>query len=341
MTTSFEKVLIDVFEQEAEHRIADAAEERETIARAKAGDEAATIALIYAYAPALRNTTARYRNAGDVWDGWTLVSSQNVDEARSIAVGGLIEAIYAFDLDGPHERLAATVWEYITAHFSENMAAIENGLSVPSRSLKRFYGIVNRAERDLVLAEQIAPKYAMSRETFRAIRDAVRAGRIEDEAVSDESTERLHASARPIWDDRDNFAAAEDRILVEAAFEAVDTLEEDVVRDAYGFSDYRPLSDGVIATRRGMTRPTVQRTRSRALGKMREALAVDVPEREPSPAKASSPAAKLDRDTRAVVQQVRQEAAEADREAGYWRYEERRDFLGLPTPIVGRQDVTP
>lgn len=287
--TAFDTVLADVFDREAEARIADPAEERATIAAAKAGDESATLALIYAYAPVLRNCVSRYRNAGDAWDGWTLVSSQNADEARMIAVGGLLEAVKAFDLGGPHERLAATVWEYVTRSFSDSMAAMEGGASIPPRTLTRFYGILNRADRDVAEAERIAPEYAMTRETFRAVLDAVKTGRIEEESLTEAGAERVAGEARPLWSAEDGFAAAEDRILCETAFAAVETDEADVVRHAYGFATGEPLSDMAIVyalTVRDLgvdravaetvvSRATVQRLRTGALVKMRAALAVD------------------------------------------------------------------
>lgn len=198
------------------------------------------------------------------------------DEALAAALLGFAEAVAAYrpEQDPDGVGVVPLLRPYVAAALGETEAT-RVAVTVPERSLKRWHGIVRRAEGDLERAALLAPHYAMSAETFRAISEARRAWHSIEE---DETRETSHGTdhALPLWGNEDNFAAAEDRILVEAAFEAVDTLEEDVVRDAYGFSDYRPLSDGVIASRRGMTRPTVQRTRSRALGKMREALAVDV-----------------------------------------------------------------
>ena len=68
----FQAILSDIFDRGAEQRLS-LEEERETIHAAKSGDEAATVALLYAYAPALRNAVARYTEA------------LGADEARSTA----------------------------------------------------------------------------------------------------------------------------------------------------------------------------------------------------------------------------------------------------------------
>lgn len=72
----------------------------------------------------------------------------------------------------------------------------------------------------------------------------------------------------------DSHDDVEDRLLVEAAFAAVDDLEEEVCRLAYGFSDYDPIPDSEVGYGLGLSRPKVQRVRASALGKMRDAAGV-------------------------------------------------------------------
>lgn len=269
--TELERVLADVFERGAEARIADAEEEARLIAAARDGDEGATVRLVYAYAPVLRDAVKRYTFTPAVWDGATIADRAERDEAQSVALLGFMEAIHAHD-PAQGDRLAGIVSQYVDHAMGEAMADVVP-VRVPSRSLTRFYAILNRAGRDVEAAAALAPSFAMKRETFLAIAQAVRAERLEGAALTEEGAERLDGSARSIWDDADALAEAEDRIMVEAAFGVVDGLEKDVTRAAYGFSGYRPLSDGEIAEEGWAgSRASVQRTRTRALGKMRDAL---------------------------------------------------------------------
>lgn len=66
----------------------------------------------------------------------------------------------------------------------------------------------------------------------------------------------------------------EDAVLAQAALRAVDPLEKAVCVLAYGFDDRDPISDAEIAEELTMSRATTQRTRTRALDKMRSALGV-------------------------------------------------------------------
>lgn len=268
----FQTILSDIFDRGAEQRLSQD-EERETIHAAKAGDEAATVKLLYAYAATLRACAARYRIAGErpaVWDGNTPSNLYERQEMQAVAVTGLLEAVQAFDLTGPHHRLAATVEKYVIEALTTNMATTVP-VAVPSRTLRRFFGILRRTEGDVQAAAALAPHYEMSRETFFAVLRAVRTEYLEAPADGEELLSR-ESSARPLWDGDDDYADATDRILVEMAFNAVDDQETDICRLSYGFSSYNPVPDGQIAHDLGMTRPTVQRRRAGALTKMRDAL---------------------------------------------------------------------
>ncbi len=282
MTTYFERILTDVFDRGAEARLS-IEEEREAIRLAKTGDEAATVALCYAYSPTLRNAEARHRE--------TLGA-----EARHVAVIGLLEAVHAFDLDGTHRRLAAIVWQYVTDELLE-AAGSTNAVLVPARTLKRFFGILRKADGDFASAVDLAEAHNMARETFYAVRaalgvDSLDVSRADGETITGTAGFAREdgwagADTRPLWETP---ASEEDRVLVEAAFLAVDDLERDVVRVKYGFegeASDRTLSDdatvhalsvrdlgedAVLEGQSVISRQKVQRTHASALAKMREAL---------------------------------------------------------------------
>jgi DNA-directed RNA polymerase specialized sigma subunit len=261
--TAFENVLAEVFEQGAETRMT-VEEERLALAKAQLGDQDATIALVYAYAPALRNAASSYRSAGGAWGG-------DSEDLRTAAIEGLLEAIHAFDPTS-HDRLAAIIAGYLADAVSTSIVG-PIAFSIPSRTLKRFYGILRAAGGNVYEAAALAPAYEMKTETFLAVFYAVRnVDSLDVDHGTDESERWNRADVRPLWDGKE--ADVEDAILVEAAFQAVDSLEADVVRLAYGFSDFDPVPDAEIAHRLGFSRQKVQRTRTGALEKMRAALAV-------------------------------------------------------------------
>lgn len=248
----FQTILSDIFDRGAEHRLSQD-EERETIHAAKAGDEAATVALLYAYAPALRNGVACY------------VDALGAEDARSLAVSGLLEALNDFDPDAG-ARLAGIAHVRITKSLS-SAAMADAWFRIPDRMLQRFYGILRRADGDINVALGLAPQFSMARETFREILQLLRF--TEGLTSGDGTAPGNMDEARSLWEQIED---AEDRILVEMAFAAVDDLEEDICRKFYGFTSYNPVPDGQIAADLGMTRPTVQRRRAGALSKMRDAL---------------------------------------------------------------------
>lgn len=270
----FGSVLTDVFDRRAEKRLS-LEEERVALAAAQLGDSEATLALVLAYAAALRNGVSWYRHAAPE------AQPADIEDAKSQAVLGLLEAIKAFD-GTRHERLAATVVQYVRNALAVS-AATATSFTVPERTLKRFFAILREAAGNVYTAAALAPSFEMTTETFLAVLAAVRnvdsydellesAGRDGSSSRSDgvRSSGSGDVLALPLWD---NAAPdVEDVILVEAAFRAVDTLEKDVCRMAYGFTDYDPIPDVEIADKLGFSRAKVQRTRASALGKMRLAL---------------------------------------------------------------------
>ncbi|CCQ44285.1 RNA polymerase sigma factor, sigma-70 family protein [Pseudarthrobacter siccitolerans] len=255
----------EIFNATAELRFESVEAEREAIAAAKQGDNAAMESLLRAYAFAIKSAVSRFRAEG-------ASATADEEDLRSSALLGFVEAVNTFDPD-KHERLAAVVKNVLARTLREEYMT-PTAFSVPDRTLTRFYGILRKAEGNVYEAAALAPQFDMSRETFFAVLSAVRNVDTLDGAPNsdDELHGDLTASARPLWDGA--ASDAEDAILIATAFEAVNDLEEEVCRLAYGFTEYEPVPDAEIGHRLGLSRQKTQRTRSSALGKMRQALAV-------------------------------------------------------------------
>lgn len=258
-------VTTEIFNRSAAFAFASAEAEREAIAAAKAGDNSAMEDLLRAYAPALRNAVSGFRSEG-------VAASADDEDLRASALLGFVEAVNTFDPE-KHEKLAVVVKRVVTRVLREEYLT-PAAFTVPDRTLTRFYGILKKAEGNVYEAAALAPQYEMSRETFLAVLSAVRNVDCLDGAPADDESQHADpaASARPIWDGA--ATDAEDAILVATAFGAVNDLEEDVCRLSYGFTDYEPIPDAEIGHRLGLSRQKTQRTRSSALGKMRQALGV-------------------------------------------------------------------
>jgi DNA-directed RNA polymerase specialized sigma subunit len=268
--TAFDRVLTDIFDRRADKGRLPLAEERAAIAEAKAGDGDALVKLMYAYAYSLRTAVAWYTRALP-----TVEQRTGAEDARMEAVSGFMEAIHAFDPD-KYDRLAAIAYKKIEEAVASSAWTV-TGFTVPTRSLTRFFGILRQADGNVYEAASIAPQFDMKRETFLAILSAVRDvdGLDSLQPVGEDDGASYELQAEAISGVvRTAEEVVEDAILVEAAFAAVDDLETDVVRLAYGFADYDPQPDAEIGHRLGLSRPKTQRVRSSALGKMRTALGV-------------------------------------------------------------------
>lgn len=244
-------------------------DERLAIVSAKDGDKDATTRLLRAYAPAIRAGVAWYTSRS-----LNALQQTDVDDIRSAAVLGVLDAIQAFDLE-KHERLAAIVARHIDHEISAQ-ADVVPGFTVPSRTLSRFFGILRAASGNVYEAARLAQDYNMRTETFLAV-----LGSLRDVDSIDEITSAAYRGtdgagtdlvASPLWDNKT--PDVEDRILVEAAFAAMDTLEKDVIRLAYGFIEADPVPDAEIGHRFGLSRQKTQRTRALGLAKARIALGV-------------------------------------------------------------------
>jgi RNA polymerase sigma factor (sigma-70 family) len=267
----------DVFEARQDAPL-DLLEERLLLADAQRGDDAATARLIRAYGPALRGAVAAHVRALPQYP-----QPADLEDIRSQALVGVLEAIRAFNPER-HERLAATVATYVQHEVAE-AATSTAAFTIPARTLSRFFGILRAAGGDVAEAARIAPEHKMRPETFAAVLDSMRGTHSYEGTIENYLDSRMGGysptgngsrgasiDAQPLWDN--SAPDVEDRILVEAAFAAVNTLEKDVVGLAYGFTDYDPVPDAEIADRIGMSRAKIQRTRTGALSKMRSALGV-------------------------------------------------------------------
>lgn len=268
--TSFEAITTDIFDRSGERRFASVEDERQAIAKAKTGDSDATVDVLYAYAAVLRNSVRAL--PADVRDA-------ALEDIRQEAILGLLEAVRAWDGDR-HLRLAAIASQYVADAVSK-AASAATGFTVPERTLKRFFGILRKADGNIYDAARLAPSYEMTTETFLAVLSSVR--NVESYSASETSSgDEDGSDLLSRWDSAESIVGkvrtgeeiVEDELLVEVAFGAVDDLEEDVVRLAYGFADYNTLADIEVGERLGLSRPKVQRVRSGALGKMRLALGV-------------------------------------------------------------------
>jgi DNA-directed RNA polymerase specialized sigma subunit len=270
---NFDQALCDIFDRRVTTGTLPLKKEREAIRAAKCGDDEATLKLLYAYACALRKVSGMYRHAGGAW-ACGPGDSGPAGDRRMAAVEGFLEALYAFDLGGIHSRLAATVEAYIANSIS-SAASAPAAMNVPDRTLKRFYSILRKADGDPVKGAALAPRYCMTTETFMSVLTALRS----TESLDDPSDDAGGAAGDPVRLEvpvcgPDYYEDVENKLLVETAFAAVDSLEAGVCRLAYGFSDDGPLPDSEVGHRLGLSRPKVQRMRTSALGKMRSAVGI-------------------------------------------------------------------
>lgn len=248
------------------------AEEQAIIQAAKDGDAEAIESLLRQYAPAMKAGVAYYiESRGRGRDN--RFSPEDFADTRQNAMLGVLEAVQEFN-PAEHDRLAAIVRAKVDHDVTTRANADVAGLAVPQRSLSRWFSILRAAGGNVYEAAAIAPDYAMTRETFFMIHSAVREVRRYDaeeglSPLEEMDAESLYGLART------DTEIVEDAMLVQVAFDAVDSQEADVVRHSYGFMDYEAQSDAEVAHRLGLSRPKVQRVRSGALAKMRDALGVE------------------------------------------------------------------
>lgn len=252
-------------------------EEVTLITDAQAGDEGATLLLLNAYGPALRNGVTRFMRRLPVEER----GADRTEEAQAEALAAFMETLVSHDPE-KSPRLAGRISQRLTDAFAE-AARLDAAMNIPERTLSRFYGILREAEGDLTVARALASSKGMKETTFDDILAVVREtlSLTHEDHEGDEDGDRLLMA--PLHSDvRSEYDEVEDAILIDIAFASVDDDEARVVEMAYGFrgtSDYapgEPMPDSAIAGAIGGSRATVQRKRGKALGKMRKALGVTV-----------------------------------------------------------------
>lgn len=276
--------MTDIFNLDALFTYADAApldlaDEIAAIEAAQLGDEAATLRLMEAYGPALRAAVSRF--SGLLENDAPI----DTDDARMTAISGFMEALHSHD-PAQGDRLAGIVAQYVNEALTEVTKATRPALSVPKRTLSRFFGILREADGDVRAAREMAPSREMSPATFDQILAAARPGSIE--ALRDpngDGSDFRDLVASPVFT-TSPVVDVEDRILTDAALRACDDDEHRVISLQFGFSPVVEIVDGERVTVDrlpsdreigdiiGMTRPTVQRRGKSALTKMRKALGV-------------------------------------------------------------------
>jgi DNA-directed RNA polymerase specialized sigma subunit len=268
--------MLDIFRYAESTTTLTEAEEAQLIADAQAGSESAKVALIEAYARAVRAAISRFKST--VPDGQVVVgphgtASAEVDDVQQAAMVAVLEAIADHDpTRGP--RLAGHVVARLDRELTA-VAATRPAFQVPSRTLSRFYGIMAEAEGDLEAAIAIAPSKEMSAETLKTIYAATGAEPIP--TADEEADDSAPRTASPVFTPSP-VADVEDRMLVDMAFAAMTDEEARICELAYGFTEYDPIPDPEIAHRMGLSRPAVQRKRAKALDKSRKAIGVTLAE---------------------------------------------------------------
>jgi DNA-directed RNA polymerase specialized sigma subunit len=231
-----------------------------TVLAAKRGDEAAYEALLADFVPNLRALSRAFADR------------IGRDEAEAAALLGFVEAVAAYDPEEDPDGVGVVA--ILSGYVRESLAAsagVTMPFTVPDRTAKRFWGILRQAEGDPLKAAALAPSRDMAEDTFRSLYALMR-GTSSLESWAD--TEAAGGDSFYGWSVE--AASVEDRFDVARAFDAVDDLESSIVKAAYGFTDYRPMSDAEIAEEGWAgSRSKVQRVRAGALAKMRVALGAD------------------------------------------------------------------
>lgn len=236
------------------------------IAAAQAGEFKAYDTLLRQYAHGLRALAEQeYARAGGHVDA---------EETRANVLLAFAEAVHECQ-EGERvaQRLPKAILKAADAYH------LVGAFTVAERTRQRYMQALREAGPG-GNAEEKARELGMTRETFLAVKDAIGATSFEEFTESHARSGEggsVEPNVAAITVER-GYATVEQRADVAKAFAAVDETTGDVIRDAYGFTEYDPIPDAEIAHRRGYSRSKVQRIRTEGLSKMRVAL--DVPELE-------------------------------------------------------------
>lgn len=220
--------------------------EPDLIAASEAGNSDSLIALLRGYTPLVRKTlkiTAPFLEDED---------------AVSATLEGFSEALAASDGTSLAKTLPVALREAYKRASGE-----ARHFAVPARSLSRYFGILNRADRDLKQALAICTEHHMERELFMAITEAL----AESEMIEGPDGEVVFEVTTPEPLDES------DQELLEVAWAAVDSDQELVLQSLFGFLSYDiPRDVDETSYYIGMPRREVLRNKRTGLATMREAL---------------------------------------------------------------------
>lgn len=219
------------------------ADETATILAAQAGDETATLTLIYHYGALLRRL---------IRDHAPHLDAEDAEAATLVAV---CEAIAAWSPDRGVDRLGPLLRRHVIDALVVERAPM---VTVNYKAVRRFRKALAVCNGNYgAAAKHAAAHLEMSERTFWAVAAAVHPWGGLEEAEDSTYEPCREVEARELW--RNLSAALTER---EAA----------VVAMSYGFADGEPKSDNQIADALCMQRRTVQRVRVRALSKLRGQL---------------------------------------------------------------------
>lgn len=240
-------------------------EEVTLIEQARSGDESAFERLVWQYAAGLRALVKKeYNRASGLVDA---------EETRANVLLAFTEAVHAAR---PGERVAPQLKGAVLDVAKEHH--LVSGFTIGLRTRQRYMQALREAGPGGD-AEAKAVELGMTRETFAAVRDALGTYSLDGvlEAirstvvVSGGDAYGMEPGMSAVTTER-GYATVDQRLTVAKAFAAVDAITGDVIRDAYGFTEYDPIPDAEIAHRRGYSRSKVQRIRTEGLVTMRKAV---------------------------------------------------------------------
>lgn len=250
--------------------------EADLIRAAQSGDQDAMLELMRQYGPVLRRLL------------WTFKDAIGEEDAEQTLMLAFTQLVKDHDVEAS-PRITLSVKNQLRVALVNEAATAASGFTIPWRTMARYVAIMKRAEQDIKLAREIAPDHGMTRTTFDAV---VRANRTDAGAMLDEDGEGTRSTydagidVTKLVEYNDEEESEE---LVEFVMSTISDDPEmvDVVEHAYGFratevdgvtmfpEGLAPLPDGVVGAALGLSRQTTQRRRTAALGRMREALALD------------------------------------------------------------------
>lgn len=265
-------------------------EEADLITLAQGGDSEAFMYLMRVYGRTLRKQSNRASKTLDMND-----RSYSVEEARDLAVMAFTEVVMTHDVHSEeyNARIAGRLATELTETYGFAHAGSKS-LTVSKRHYSRYVGIMKKADQNLDAAYELAVEApGMDPDTFLAIHRAVQGTSLDAALTGEDGSIIETANARPVVTLVDDaYTEAEDAVLIDAAFAAVNDEEERILSLHYGFrgvqrddlgvnyAQGQVIPDAAIASVIGSSQQTVNRKRSAGLAKMRKALAVS-----PAPSK--------------------------------------------------------